>query len=439
MSYKHSILNLFRSSLQRRFFLYFLTMVILIVFFVSAAVYFFQTRMLLNEAQEKAFRLTRILAYTSLNAILTEDYVTIQLLIDSMNDGKDILAVTILDTNGVVIASNLPENRGRKLTDLLTLQALETDHLIQQKSIEPGEEDIWDTAVPIFILDKRIATARIKYSVADTYKGLLSTIAGIGGIAIILAAGLSYHISRTISKPIAQVVELADEYGKGNLNASVDIQREDEIGHLVETLNKLSERLKSLIEEKIANENLIVIGEFGSYIIHDLKNPLSGIHLLADGLHRRLPEDSPLKKYSTEILLASQRLEDFTRRTLDIARSARLNKSSVNINELIRNAVSEIQYRAEDIQIEEDSQLPEILADYQLLYMAFKNLLTNAVEATTNHDRITISSGISEESVFIKVKDSGQGIPNDRLTTIFRPFFSMKDGGHGLGLAMVKK
>jgi len=345
MSKKNGLFSLFKSSLRRRFFLYFVSMIIAVVFFISATVYFFQYKMLFKEAQEKAFRLTSILAYSSLNAILTDDYITVQMLIDGISDGPDIRAIAILDTNGVVIASNIPEERGTRLTDLLTLQAMNSDRMIQQK-VPDQDEDTWDTAVPISNLDKRVATARIKYSVENTYEGLLSTIGGIGTIAVLLAIVLSYHFSRTISDPIVQVTELADEYGKGNLNASLDIDREDEIGHLVQTLNKLSERLKSLIEEKIANENLIIIGEFGAYIIHDLKNPLSGIHLLADGLHRRLPDDSPLKKFSTEILLASQRLEDFTKRTLDIARSAKLNKSAIVINDLVESAVGEIQYRS---------------------------------------------------------------------------------------------
>ena len=94
----------------------------------------------------------------------------------------------------------------------------------------------------------------------------------IGIIAILISLVLSYYFARSISNPIKQVVELANAYGKGDLEATIPIEREDEIGHLIHSLNKLSQDLKHMIEEKISNESLVMIGEFAAYIIHDLKN-----------------------------------------------------------------------------------------------------------------------------------------------------------------------
>jgi signal transduction histidine kinase len=83
--------------------------------------------------------------------------------------------------------------------------------------------------------------------------------------------------------------------------------------------------------------------------------------------------------------------------------------------------------------------MPRINADYQLLLMAIKNLLTNAIEACNNGGEILINTDWCDNQAIIRVCDSGCGIPNDRLKTIFRPFFSLKKEGHGLGLAMVRK
>ena len=433
-----SLKRFLTSKLQRRFFLYFSGLVFITVLFISVAVYYFQTKMLLKQVQDKAFNLTSILAYSSLNAILLDDYITIQMLIDSMAKDPNIRSIAILDTNGCVIAANQMDLRGYRYEDRLTKKALHTDGFLHQKEKNASGEEIWDTAVPIYNLDKRIGTARIKYSVEDTYKGLLKTILLIGLFAFIISLVLSFRFSASISKPIADVVKLADEYGKGNFSASIDIPGDDELGHLANELNKLSRKLQVLIEEKIANENLIVLGEFSSFIIHDLKNPLSGLHLLADGLHRKLPDDSPLKKYSTEIVLAAQKLEDFTRRTLDIARSAKLYVTTVDINELINQVVAELKKVPSPVLMELDPNLPEIQADRRMLYMAVKNLIINAQEAVGNEGKITVQT-TGNDLIIIKVSDTGNGIPQDKLATIFRPFFSMKDSGHGLGLAMVKK
>ena len=203
-------------------------------------------------------------------------------------------------------------------------------------------------------------------------------------------------------------------------------------------LNKLSHELKTHIDEKIANENLVMMGEFASYIIHDLKNPLSGIHLLSDGMLRKVPDDSPMKKYATEILLASQKLHDFVERTLDIARWSSIKPKLLDLKSIIEAAVNESIIPAIPIHTDYDPGMPKIEGDPQLLQMAFKNLILNAVEAIDGKGEIHVTTEWNGMAI-IKISDTGTGIPEDRLKTIFRPFFSMKQQGHGLGLAMVNK
>jgi signal transduction histidine kinase len=279
----------------------------------------------------------------------------------------------------------------------------------------------------------------MKYSLEDPTRGLLWSILLIGIAAVILSMILAYRFSHSISRPIRQTVELATEYGRGNLEKSLDISRDDEIGELINALNKLSEELKTMIDEKIANENLVMMGEFASYIIHDLKNPLSGIHLLSDGLHRKIPADSPLKKYATEILLASQKLHDFVERTLDISRWNRLNLQEVDIEQSLDTVIREIDHKDIPIKREIDGGLPLIQADPQMLMMVFKNLLLNAIEALDGGGNIYVKASEKNRGILITFKDDGCGISSENLKTIFRPFFSMKRQGHGLGLAMVRK
>jgi signal transduction histidine kinase len=414
-------------------------MVLLVVLFVSIAIFYFQKQLILKQVEDKAISLTRTLAYTSLNAILQNNYLVLQSLIDSMIDEPDIISIAILDTAGRVIASSTPQERGELLRDRLTLNALSAGEIILQKEFSNPRREVWDTAVPIFQLNQRIATARMKYSLEDPFTGLIRSILVIGVVTVALSLILAYRFSRSISRPIRETVQLAAEYGQGNLDASIQMNRQDEIGELVNSLNKLSTELKTLIEEKIANENLVMMGEFASYIIHDLKNPLSGIHLLADGLYRKIPDESPHKKYSTEILLAAQKLHDFVERTLDLSRWNKPNLKALQVNELVEQAVKDMTQNQIPVKLMLDRQMPVIRADAQLLLMAVRNLLTNAVEAISGPGQITVTTAWQDQQVLIEITDSGCGIPVDRLKTIFRPFFSMKKQGHGLGLAMVRK
>jgi len=182
-----------------------------------------------------------------------------------------------------------------------------------------------------------------------------------------------------------------------------------------------------------------MMGEFASYIIHDLKNPLSGIFLLSDGLHRKIPDENPLKKYAIEIRLASQKLHDFVERTLDVAKWNKVNLKPVDISELIRDAITDLDTGGQLIKTTFDPAIPRISVDYQLLLMAIKNLLTNAMEASGDKEEIQVKTIWRDSEAVIEICDYGCGIPENRLKTIFRPFFSMKKQGHGLGLAMVRK
>jgi signal transduction histidine kinase len=431
-------LSFHKLKLQGKFFVYFAGLVIVVVSFVMIAVFYFQRQMLLKQAQEKAFSLARSLAYTSLNSILQDDYIVVQMLIDSMMDDADVQSIAILDSTGRIIASSTPQLRGHLQNDPLTRKALSSETFLLQKVPNSSGKELWDTAVPIFELNHRLGTARIKYSVEDTYQGLLHTVVIIGVLAIALSLGLSYKFSGSISDPIRKAARLASEYGKGNLDASISLEREDEIGDLVISLNKLSHELQTLIDEKIANEKLILMGEFAAYIIHDLKNPLSGIRLLSDGLHRKLPEDSQLKKYSTEILLATQKLQDFVERTLDIARWTKLDLRPIQLPALIEEALQDVDLSFCKVTKECDPEMPEIYGDQQMLLMAIKNLLINAVEAMNGQGAIKITT-IRKNGTIIKISDTGSGIPEEKIKSIFRPFYSMKKQGHGLGLAMVKK
>jgi len=259
---------------------------------------------------------------------------------------------------------------------------------------------------------------------------------------VVLLVGLviSFPIATAISRPIDAAISLARAYGQGNFDAQIPEPAQGEIGVLIAALNKLSSELKKLLEERIAQEGLVIIGEFAAYIIHDLKNPLNGIHLLADGLNRRLADKPGLKKYTEEILLASQRVEDFIRKSLDISKTTQLNLQKINLNTLIKDTLNEIQTLTSDVTIQLDQKMPDILADPDLLNMAFKNLLINASEATAERGNIEVSTIWDKNNrAIVRISDTGIGIPQERLNTIFRPFFSMKTYGHGLGLAMVKR
>jgi signal transduction histidine kinase len=425
-------------KLQPKLFIFFAGLILFVTLLVSVTVYIFQKNIMQQQANEKAILLTENLAYVSLNAILLKDYTVLQMFVDSMKGPDDILKITVFDTVGTVLASDSAALRGNRWTDPITQKKINSPIMQLVKGVSPEGTTIWETAVPVESLNERLGTVCITFSVEDTFQGLLQTIFGIGLAALLISLVISYYLSRAMVAPVKKAVHLAQNYGKGNFDVSIPDFGEDELGQLVNTLNQLSNKLSTLINEKIAQEGLLMIGEFSAYIIHDLKNPINGIHLLADGLHRRLPDDSSLKKFSAEILLASQRVEDFIRKTLDMTKSTDLVMEQTNINDLVEAVVKEVSLNSTISNKTYDQNIPMIEIDPRLMNMAIKNIVLNACEATRNYGEIIIET-LLDDDIHIVISDTGTGIPPEKLSAVFRPFFSLKEQGHGLGLAMTKR
>ncbi len=426
-------------NIQTKFFLYFTLLSLSILSFVLLTIFYYQKQTILKTAQEKAFELTRILAYSSVNAVLLDDYTVLQMLIDSMSDSPDINSIAIIDTTGTVLASSAPELRGTRYNDELSKKALTSDTFILENESTDNKNEIWNTAVIIYNLDKPIGTARLRYTIHDAYGELINTVVIIGLLSVLLSFILAYKLAKTFSKPIKEVVHLANEYGKGNFNAIIESKRRDEIGQLIIALNLLSQELQTLIEEKVNNENLMMLGEFSSFIMHDIKNPLAGIYLLAEGINYEIKDTDPLKEYSKELLLSVKKVQDFTQQTLDVARVNKVNLHLIDIHHLILETIESLNTDKIKIIKNFDRTFSGIQADSRMLSMAIRNLLTNAKEAISNNGVIIITTKKIEHQCKIIIKDNGIGIDEERLKTIFRPFISDKPGGHGMGLAMVKK
>ena len=260
----------------------------------------------------------------------------------------------------------------------------------------------------------------------------------IGVIIIILSVSLVYIISRSVSNHVDKMTRIVSDYSRGNLDIITETQLGDEFKDLIISLNKLSDSFKSNIDEKISNENLAMMGEFATFIIHDLKNPISGIHLLAEGLNKKINVNDELKKYSNEILFASQKLDDFIKRTLDITKLMDMHNQSINLNKLIDDVISVLNFSGIEVELKIENSIPEIVGDYQLLSRVIINIINNAIESIEFGGRIIIEAK-TKDKLIISITDNGVGIDESKIKTIFRPFYSSKGQGHGLGLAMAKK
>ena len=185
------------------------------------------------------------------------------------------------------------------------------------------------------------------------------------------------------------------------------------------------------------------MGEAAAYVSHEIKNPLMVIGGMANQVERRLAEDPAAQEKLRIIQNEVKRLESFLGELRDFLRPAQPSKQEIDLNQVIREvkALMEEAIQEKGIRLEErlNPNLPPVEADPNQLKQVLLNLVKNALEATEEQGAITVSSGAKDAQVWFSVQDTGKGMSEDVQEKIFHPFYTTKDKGTGLGLAVINK
>jgi len=209
----------------------------------------------------------------------------------------------------------------------------------------------------------------------------------------------------------------------------MDITRSKELEHLVR------------IQDKMAS-----LGRVAAGIAHEIRNPLSGINIYLKTLERLLErgmEQEKAEDILNHIQSASNKIESVVKRVIDFSKPSRPNFILANLNGPIEEAISlsTVTLRKSRISLDKKLQedLPKCTLDKHLMEEVILNLITNAVEALRimeGERKMEVNSFAEGESIFVRMADSGPGIPLDLRDQVFDPFFSTKDGGTGIGLSL---
>jgi PAS domain S-box-containing protein len=211
-----------------------------------------------------------------------------------------------------------------------------------------------------------------------------------------------------------------------------------EAGHIL-TIEDLTERV-SFRQRMARFDRLASLGRLSAGIAHEVRNPLTGISLLLDELHDRLlanPEDQGLIQRALQEI---ERLDGLVNELLNFASLPDTRLAPGDLAVVLRDTVFLVskQFQKQQITLHEDipESLPQPRIDRDRLKQAILNLLTNALEAMPDGGELWVTAQRHEEGVQFIVRDTGPGLPADRLALIFEPFYTTKGEGTGLGLSI---
>ncbi len=207
---------------------------------------------------------------------------------------------------------------------------------------------------------------------------------------------------------------------------------------------RAEETLRRQQEALYQSEKLAAMSGLLANVAHELNNPLTAITVQADLLHEE-SVDEELSGLVADISQAAARCVRLVRHFLTLARQDLPEKTAVNINEIIEDAMQVLTYtlQLDDIEVERKlcADLPLLWADPHQLHQVVINLITNALQAL--HDsppprRITMTTRFeaTPDQVIVEVADNGPGIPPEVLERILEPFFTTKPPGVGTGLGL---
>jgi signal transduction histidine kinase len=197
---------------------------------------------------------------------------------------------------------------------------------------------------------------------------------------------------------------------------------------------------------KLEREKALMLAEMAPVFAHEIRNPLGSIKGAAQYLELEASTEEQHELFNV-IIEGTNRLNTVVSQFLDYARPYKLDLKTQNINTIIRKAVSIIAANrlAEKITIvqELDENLSEVEVDEQQFMQVILNIALNAIESMPQGGSLTFRTSKMEtstgETISITIRDTGSGISKKEIKDIFKPFFTTKERGVGLGLAICQK
>ncbi len=414
---------------------------------------------MLSQIKKKGIVLSEVVAMSSVNSLLNQDYETLRRYCDTIIKDEDVIGVSILDNNLIVKMSNNIDSLGEmasfpfELPEKVFNSLKNTYNPFIYVNRVSGNEYIYDIVNPIITASERLGFVRISLSSKNALVEASKSnnrIFLIGFLAITLGIIGAVFMAKRISNPINKLAMEAKSVSNGDLNREIDINSKDEVGVLADAFRYMTWSLKKHIESLIKAERFAILGRLASVVAHEVRNPMEPIKGSAKLLSTLYKDDTTIQKYTGIIQDEINRLAGFLDGFLEFARTHKYNFKPVNVNALIKDVLSLSEQYVKDRNFEIRTNLstgiPDINADAHQLKQVFMNLVLNAVQAKGERDGLLeIKSYYVEygmkvrenkgEWVVIEFLDYGIGIKKENLEKILEPFFTTKQEGTGLGLS----
>jgi two-component system, NtrC family, sensor histidine kinase HydH len=266
-------------------------------------------------------------------------------------------------------------------------------------------------------------------------------------LAVLLAgSGVAVLVAERMSRPLRELTSATQEIVRvGETRQTVPVRSHDEIGQLANAFNTMAGQLKQAEDHLVEAAKFAFVGEVAAGVAHEVRTPLGILRSAAQILGRSLPAERPESAELIDMIIGEvDRLDRVVAGLLDLARPHEPVVEPTSLAGILMRALEfiELQAREKGVVVHRvlDAVLPPARCDPEQIYQVALNLLVNALQLVPAGGTVTVrTSAAGPGRVAFEVADDGPGIAPDVLPRIFAPFFSLRPGGTGLGLALVQR
>ncbi len=365
---------------------------------------------------------------------------------------KGINEINIINTEGEIIDSSDPDKIGKKRE----LKKLEKGIHAVQRPLGGAvlSQKPYEVVVPVIVGDEQLGYVQINMlldNIRDIQRANFIRRLFATGMVFTVGSALIIFLARRYTTPIQNLVEDFKRISAGDLSVTIPVESNDEIGEMAEGFNNMVEKLREreALEKRLYEaEHLSRVGQLASGIAHEIRNPLNYISLAIDHLKTEmLPRcgdrceelEDLAEKIKEEVRRANYMVVNF----MNYGRPLKLRRTDVVYRELLAKVLPVLQDRLTEQHIVIDQQippdLPPLWIDGELFRNCILNFVTNAAQAMPDGGTITLGALLEGGQAKLTFSDQGSGISPDDIGKIFQPYFTTKDVGVGLGLAITER
>ncbi|HTB92504.1 MAG TPA: ATP-binding protein [Candidatus Sulfotelmatobacter sp.] len=307
----------------------------------------------------------------------------------------------------------------------------------------------WKVFIPIIavLLLSTLAIAAVLRTLA-IHEAQIILLASVC-FALLLCFVLLSVLLVLVERPLEELMDTIARVRSGDLSARVAFaKRRDDIGQLGRQFNEMVEQLErnrgeieNLHRREMGRaEHLATLGELAAGLAHEIRNPLAGIAGVVDVMGKELPAESSSRTVLVDVQNEILHIQNILNDLLSYARPRPPTFHPADLNVTIEQAVmlarQQVRTRPVKVLFSPNPSLPPVAHDPALIQQVVLNLVLNGIQAILGEGVVEVAINMEDTHALISVKDNGKGISPDALPKIFRPFFTTRKDGTGLGLSL---